>query len=207
MTREEVITYLKTELQFDVKSIGLLDLYVDELLKFNKQYNLISRSTESIVWDRHILDSAQTIKFINPAKNLKICDLGAGAGLPGLIIAIYGYKLGFHVKLYEKSSIKCRFLKNLINKLKIDNVIVENINVYDIKIRSDYVVTRAFKKLSEVLSISREIVSTSHKLILLKGKGAEEEIKKVNFVNNYKFEVKKSITDPESKILIFDVKK
>jgi len=44
-------------------------------------------------------------------------------------------------------------------------------------------------------------------LILLKGKGAEEEIKKMNFGNNYKFEVKKSITDPESKILIFDVKK
>ncbi len=137
MTREEVITYLKTELQFDVKSIGLLDLYVDELLKFNKQYNLISKSTESIVWDRHILDSAQTIKFINPTKNLKICDLGTGAGLPGLIIAIYGYKLGFHVKLCEKSSVKCKFLNNLVNKLKIDNVIVENINVYDISISAD----------------------------------------------------------------------
>ena len=113
MTREEVITYLKTEFQFDVKSISLLDLYVDELLKFNKQYNLISKSTENIVWDRHILDSAQTIKFINPAKNLKICDLGTGAGLPGLIIAIYGYKIGFHVKLYEKSSVKCIFLIKL----------------------------------------------------------------------------------------------
>ena len=207
MTREEVITYLKTELQFDVKSISLLDLYVDELLKFNKQYNLISKSTESIVWDRHILDSAQIIKFIKSEKNIKICDLGTGAGLPGLIIAIYGYKLGFHVKLYEKSSIKCKFLKNLINKLKIDNVVVENVNVYDISIRADYVVTRAFKKISEVLSISREIVSTSHKLILLKGKSAEEEIKKMNLVNNYKFEVKKSITDLESKILIFEVKK
>jgi len=207
MKREEVITYLKTELQFDVKSIGLLDLYVDELLNFNKQYNLISKSTESIVWDRHILDSAQTIKFINPSKNLKICDLGSGAGLPGLIIAIYGYKIGFHVKLYEKSSIKCKFLNNIITKLKINNIIVENINLYDTSIKADYVVTRAFKKLSEVLSISREIISTSHKLILLKGKGAEEEIKKVNFGNNYKFEVKKSITDPESKILIFDVKK
>jgi len=207
MKREEVITYLKTELQFDVKSIALLDVYVDELLKFNKQYNLISKSTESTVWDRHVLDSAQTIKFINPSKKLKICDLGTGAGLPGLIIAIYGYKLGFHVKLYEKSSVKCKFLNNLINKLKIDNVVVENINVYDISISADLVVTRAFKKLSEVLSISREIISTSHKLILLKGKGAEEEIKKVNFGNNYKLEVKKSITDPESKILIFDVKK
>jgi len=207
MKREEVITYLKTELQFDVKSIALLDVYVDELLKFNKQYNLISKSTESTVWDRHVLDSAQTIKFINPSKKLKICDLGTGAGLPGLIIAIYGYKLGFHVKLYEKSSVKCKFLNNLINKLKIDNVVVENINVYDISISADLVVIRAFKKLSEVLSISREIISTSHKLILLKGKGAEEEIKKVNFGNNYKLEVKKSITDPESKILIFDVKK
>jgi len=207
MKREEVITYLKTELQFDVKSIALLDVYVDELLKFNKQYNLISKSTESTVWDRHVLDSAQTIKFINPSKKLKICDLGTGAGLPGLIIAIYGYKLGFHVKLYEKSSVKCKFLNNLINKLKIDNVVVENINVYDISISADLVVTRAFKKLSEVLSISREIISTSHKLILLKGKGAEEEIKKVNFGNNYKLEVKKSVTDPESKILIFDVKK
>ena len=72
MTKEEVITYLKTELQFDVKSIGLLDLYVDELLMFNKQYNLISKSTEIIVWDRqptpalHHVHSVRVFLYIIP---------------------------------------------------------------------------------------------------------------------------------------------
>jgi 16S rRNA G527 N7-methylase RsmG len=69
------------------------------------------------------------------------------------------------------------------------------------------VVSRAFKKLDEHIRISREIVKVNHKLIILKGRSAEEEIKKLNKDLNYSYSLEKSITSPDSKIVIIEFKK
>jgi 16S rRNA G527 N7-methylase RsmG len=68
-------------------------------------------------------------------------------------------------------------------------------------------VSRAFKKLEEHIRISREIIKVSHKLIILKGKKAEEEIKKLNNNFNYRYSLEKSITSPDSKIIIVNFEK
>ena len=77
------------------------------ILKF---YNLISKSTESSIWFRHILDSAQLIKHINMKNSTHLSDFGSGGGFPGIILAIYNKNPDFHVKLYEKSAVKREFL-------------------------------------------------------------------------------------------------
>ena len=74
-------------------------------------------------------------------------------------------------------------------------------------IDSDYVVSRAFKKLEEVLRISREIIGVNHKLIILKGKNAENEINKLHQPLSFIYNLERSVTDRDSKILIADVKK
>jgi 16S rRNA G527 N7-methylase RsmG len=74
-------------------------------------------------------------------------------------------------------------------------------------ITSQYVVSRAFKKLNELIRISREIIKVNHKLIILKGKNAEIEIKNLQPELNYRYDLKESITDKDSKILIIDIKK
>ena len=72
------------------------------LIQYNKNYNLISKSTEKSVWVRHILDSAQLIKFLDPLKQKNIADFGSGAGFPGLIIAFYNENIMLLVNyLYE----------------------------------------------------------------------------------------------------------
>ena len=81
------------------------------MIKFNSKYNLIAKSTEKTLWTRHILDSAQIIKFIENKKDLKIIDFGSGAGFPGIIVSIFDLKNTFHVKLFEKSPVKRFFLK------------------------------------------------------------------------------------------------
>ena len=75
------------------------------------------------------------------------------------------------------------------------------------EINSEYFVFRAFKKLGEIMRISREIVKVNHKLIILKGKNAKNEINKLQLPSNFIYNLEDSITDPDSKILVVDVKK
>jgi 16S rRNA G527 N7-methylase RsmG len=110
------------------------------------------------------------------------------------------------VKLYEKSRVKVKFLNLICEKFNIRAEIYEN-DYKSHNISSNYVISRAFKKLEEHIRISREIIKVSHKLIILKGKSAEEEIKKLNNNYNYIYNLEKSITSPESKIVIVDIKK
>ena len=204
MNKEEVQSELLNKLNFSPDDINKLTLFHEELLKFNKKYNLISKSTEAHIWDRHILDSAQIVKYLSFEDDKSLSDMGSGAGLPGIILGIFNNNPKFHVKLYEKSNIKCDFLENIKNKLNIECDIYGRYQ--DEEIHSEYIVSRAFKQLSEVLRISREIVKVNHKLIILKGKNAENEIKKLHQPLEFMYKLEKSITDINSKILIIDVK-
>ena len=201
----KVIEILKNELGFSDYSIKKLKKFHNYLLEYNKRYNLISKNTEKSIWIRHILDSAQIIKFLDTSKDLNIVDFGSGAGFPGLIIAIYNENVGFHVKLYEKSPVKRAFLKNIKKELDIKNIDIEN-DVYGKEIVADVIVCRAFKKLEEILRISREIVKKPHKFIILKGKNAQSEINNVSLGSNYSYKLEKSITDDDSKIIIVNLK-
>ena len=206
MNELKVIEILKNDLGFSDSSIIKLKKFHDYLLEYNKRYNLISKNTEKSIWIRHILDSSQIIKLIDQLEDHNIADFGSGAGFPGLIIALYYENVRFHVKLYEKSPVKRAFLVNIKEKLDIKNLEIEN-DVYEQKqIITDVIVCRAFKKLEEILKISREIVKKPHKLIILKGKNAQSEINNVSLASNYSYKIEKSITDHDSRIIIVDVK-
>jgi 16S rRNA (guanine527-N7)-methyltransferase len=205
MNKEEVHAELTNKLNFSADDLNKLSIFHDELLRFNKKYNLISKSTESQIWIRHILDSAQIVKYIGFEDNNSLSDMGSGGGFPGIILSIYNKNPKFHVKLFEKSNIKCDFLENIKNKL---NLRFDVFGRYqDENISSDYVVSRAFKQLDEILRISRETIKVNHKLIVLKGKNAENEINKLLQPLEFMYKLEKSITDTNSRILIVDVKK
>ena len=160
---------LLKDLNFDASKIKKLDNFVKKLLIYNKKHNFISKNTENQIWDRHILDSAQLIKFIDDKNCSGIADLGTGGGFPGIILAIYFQNFNFHVKLYEKSPVKSAFLINISNILGLDCKIICN-DVNSVKIDSNYIVCRAFRKLRYILNISRENCVKTHKIIVLKGK-------------------------------------
>ena len=87
MQQLEVINILKKSLNFSDQSIEKLKKLANLVLKENQNYNLIAKSTENQIWDRHILDSAQLVKFIDFNVN-SAADLGTGAGFPGLVVEI-----------------------------------------------------------------------------------------------------------------------
>ena len=205
MNKEEAHLQLTKTLKFTSEDIARLSLFHDELLKFNKKYNLISKSTEKSIWDRHILDSAQLVTYIDFNSEGSLSDMGSGAGFPGLVLAIFNKNPKFHVKLFEKSNVKCDFLENVRNKLKIDYDVFGKYQEEELD--SKYIISRAFKKLEEILRISREIVKVNHKLIILKGKSAREEINKLQQPLEFMYKLENSLTDHNSKVLIVDVKK
>ena len=204
MQEKEVINILQKQLNFTSKSIVALKMFVDALINENKKHNFISKSTEANIWHRHVLDSAQLVKFIDFSRG-SLSDLGSGAGFPGLVLAIFNSNKDFHVKLYEKSPVKRAFLKEVINNLSI-NVEIKG-NIYEEIVDSDYIVSRAFKKLEVLIQVSREIVKKSHKIIVLKGQNAQKDLKKAFKREKYNYKLEYSITNKESKIIIVDIKK
>jgi len=204
MQDKEVINILQNQLNFPPKSIVKLKLFIDSLISANKKHNFISKSTEVDIWHRHILDSAQLVKFVNFSKG-SLSDLGSGAGFPGLVLAIFNNSKDFHVKLYEKSPVKRAFLQKNINKLSIKAEIKGNI--YEEIIDSEYIVSRAFKKMELIIQVSREIVKKSHKLIVLKGQNAQQDLKKALKNQKYTYKLENSLTNRDSKIIIVDIKK
>ena len=204
MQEKEVISSLKNQLNYTEKNIFDIKIFINELLKANKRHNFISKSTEKLIWHRHILDSAQLVKFINFSKG-SLSDLGSGAGFPGLVLALFNKNKDFHVKLYEKSPVKRAFLKDISDRLSLKIEIYGN--VYEEPIESEYLVCRAFKKLEAIIQVSREIVKNSHKLIILKGQNAQEDLKKAFNKEKYDYKLENSITNEESKIIIVDFKK
>ena len=200
MNEVEAKQILKKDLNFSENNINNLEIFRIMLIEYNAKYNLISKSTENSIWSRHILDSAQLLKYFNVSSGGVLADLGSGAGFPGLVLAIFIKNPQFHVKLIEKSPIKREFLNNVVTKLNIDVEILDN--VYEAKINADIIVARAFKKLDQIINISREKMKKPHKIIILKGKNAQFEINNVSLPSNYSYKLENSITSVDSKILI-----
>ena len=204
MQDKEVISILQNQLNYSEKNISDIKIFINELLRANKKHNFISKNTENVIWHRHILDSAQLVKFIDFSKS-SLSDLGSGAGFPGLILAIFNKNKHFHVKLYEKSPVKRAFLRYINDRLSLKVEILGN--VYEDYIDTDYIVSRAFKKLEAIIQVSREIAEKSHKLIVLKGQNAQEDLKKAFNKEKYDYKLENSITNKDSKIIIVDFKK
>ena len=203
MQQFEVINILKKDLNFTHQSIEKIKEFINLVLKENKRHNLIAKSTENQIWARHVLDSAQLVKFIDFNSN-SLADLGTGAGFPGLIVEIFKKNKAFHVKLYEKSPVKRNFLLRVIKELRLNAEVLGDIR--DEKLDTDIIICRAFKKLDHVIQVSREIAKKPHKLIILKGQNAQKEINKSFKNKKFAYKLEKSITNIDSKIILMNIR-
>ena len=202
MHKLEVIKILKKDLNFTDRSIEKLNKFTNLVLNENKKHNLISKSTESQIWMRHILDSAQLVRFIDFSSN-SLADLGTGAGFPGLVLDIYNKNKDFHVKLYEKSPVKREFLNKVISELGLNAEVLGDIRQEEID--TDIIVCRAFKKIDKIIQVSREIAKKPHKLMILKGQNAQEDLKNSLKTERYPYKLENSMTNKNSKIVLMEI--
>ena len=183
--------------------------YSSLILSRNKKINLIGRETEKIVRHRHIIDSAQIHDFID--KNEKICtDIGSGSGLPGIVLAIImkHKKISMKFNLYEKSFRKAEFLNEVINKFNLNAEVFQK-NIFEEKnLVTDTLVSRAFKPLPTILDLVSNNFKKSNSIILFLGRSGKEHLSNCMRTWNFEYKEKKSLTNPESKIIkIYNLKK
>ncbi len=170
----------------------------------NREINIISKknSEKAAIRQRHIIDSAQIVDFVNLNSNT-ISDLGSGGGMPGLIIAIIMKKLknSMKIKLYEKSYHKCVFLKEVSNKLNLNTEIIQE-DIFKIKnIETGTIMSRAFKPMPIILDLVQKNFSKYKNIILFMGKSGRKILKDSLKVWNLDYEEKKSLTSKDSFLL------
>jgi len=199
--------------KFNVSRETCIDFerFISLIIEKNKEINIISRKNDkiSIIRERHIIDSAQAIDFIDLNDN--ICsDLGTGAGLPGIVLAIMMKNLNQSMKfiLYEKSHLKSAFLKSVSNKLNLNTEVIEG-NIFEKNnLRSDIVIGRAFKPLPVVLELMSKNFSKFKNLILFMGKNGKQTLNDAFKVWNFEYKEKMSLTSKDSFLInIKNIKK
>tara|TARA_B100000780_G_scaffold203632_1_gene144532 strand:- start:139 stop:780 length:642 start_codon:yes stop_codon:yes gene_type:complete len=187
------------------------EIFVDMLQKKNEQLNIISKDSakNEIIRERHIVDSAQIIDFIDLNSN-KITDIGSGGGMPGIIISIMLKNIRNNAKiyLYEKSHHKSAFLRNVSRDLKLNTEIMQQ-NIFEAQnLESGTIMARAFKPLPLILDLVYKNFDTYKNLILFMGKNGERILEETLKIWDFDFEKKKSITSKDSFLLnIRNIKK
>jgi 16S rRNA (guanine527-N7)-methyltransferase len=180
------------------------ELFISMILEKNKEINIISHETakNEVIRERHIIDSAQIIDFVDLNSNTTT-DLGSGGGMPGIIIAIMlkNLKIKMNVHLYEKSYHKSHFLKEVSEKLNLNTKIFQK-NIFETKnIETGTIMSRAFKPMPVVLELVYENFSKYKNLIFFMGKNGKKIFEKSK--NNWELEYieKKSLTNEDSFLL------
>ena len=151
--------------------------YYEFLISENKLYNLTSITDRDEVYIKHFEDSLAVEKAINLNEVETICDVGSGAGFPGIPLKIK-YP---HLKLtiIEPTHKRCQFLEKLVLKLELDNVIIINDraeNIKDLRESFDIVVARAVASLTILLELCVPLVKVNGNFLALKGRNYKSEV-------------------------------
>ena len=179
-----------------------LDKFCQIIIDKNREINLISKQSEGIAKERHIIDSAQIIDLIN--LNRLICtDIGSGSGLPGIVLAIImkHKKSDMKFVLYEKSFHKSNFLKEVSKKFNLNVEVLQKDIFEEENLCSDIIVARAFKPLPVILDLIHNNFKSFKEVIIFLGKNGKEILREVMSKWKFELEQKKSITSDESVII------
>jgi len=190
------------ELNVSRETLSILNKYKELVISENNKINLISAKSASEFTERHIIDCAQAIDFID--KNNKICtDLGTGAGLPGIVLAILLRERNIDIKmnLYEKSYRKSIFLKSVSRELKLETEIFQRDVFSEKNLVTGTILARAFKPLPVILELIEKNFKKYTNLIIFMGKNGKQVLKST--IKEWKFEYKEkeSLTNKGSFLL------
>jgi 16S rRNA (guanine527-N7)-methyltransferase len=174
-----------------------LEAYVALLREQSERQNLVSASTLGQLWARHILDSAQLVRF-EPHGGASWVDIGSGAGLPGIVIACL---VDGPVTLIEPRRLRAEFLHKAAESLRLTVTIV-GAKVQCAHGKYDVITARAVTALPQLLEISAHLSTRKTLWLLPKGRSAERELAAAQQAWQGAFHVERSVTDAESLIVV-----
>ena len=187
------------------ESFSDLEIFVDLLLHWQKSINLISGSTVSDVWHRHIADSLQLLPLVSH-ETRTVLDLGSGAGLPGMVLAIaLKCRSPVSVHLVESNSKKAAFLREAArvtsSPVRVHATRIESLDSAALQIVPDVITARALAPLRLLLEYCEQVVENRPVALLPKGREVADELTTASKYWNIAYDLHPSLTDSEACIL------
>ena len=180
-------------------AIADLDHYRRLLEDGNEVMNLVGPASLPDFWNRHALDSAQLLELAREARVW--ADLGAGAGLPGVVLAILLKETpGAKVWLIDSQAKRCRFLDQVVSALSLPAEVI-NARAESLSIKADIVTARACAPLDRLLQFAQPYRQKGAEALFLKGERAEDEIAEARLSHRFDVDVLPSASDPRGRIL------
>jgi 16S rRNA (guanine527-N7)-methyltransferase len=181
------------------ETVALLEAYVERLKAANAVQNLVAASTLDHIWDRHILDSAQLVRF-EPRAGASWVDIGSGAGLPGIVIAAL---VEGPVMLVEPRRLRAAFLDGTVGALGLAHrVTIQASKIENVRGSFDVITARAVAPLDRLLAMGLHLAHSGTIWALPKGRNANSELAEAR--RSWQCEIRReaSCTDPQATILV-----
>ena len=176
-----------------------LGTLIERLTAANAVMNLVGPDTIPDVWNRHIFDSAQLLDLVDEAATW--ADLGAGAGFPGLVLAILlKERADSHIWLVDSLGKRCRFLQEVVDALSLRATVV-NGRAEDQRIKVDVVTARALAPMDRLLGYAQPYLQRGAQGLFLKGEKAEVELIEARKVWQFDSSLSVSRSDPRGRIV------
>ena len=174
------------------KPNDLIKIFIKEILKFNKAHNIVGRFSEEEIVSSDILDCETILEHINPSQ--KVLDIGSGAGLPGLIVAINQPKT--QITMSEKNKKKAYFIRKMIRTLQLTNAtILDKATTpnFITEKKFDVITARALATAPTIIKMSHHLLNKGGKFVLMKGalEKINEEVAQLDN-NKYSYTIHKT---------------
>lgn len=183
------------------ETLARLELWLARLREWQARINLVGASTLDDPWRRHVLDSAQLLRFLPPGCR-RLVDLGSGAGLPGLILAILGVP---EVHLVESDRRKAAFLLDCKGRLGLTGVVVHAVRAEALEpFVADAVTVRALAPLERLLPLARRFAGSQTRFLFLKGREVDSELTAAERSWKMTARLYPSLTAAEGRVLVIE---
>lgn len=200
MTEDDARQWLTDVLHVSRETMDRLDRYRELVIAGAEEQNLIARSTFDVFWTRHIVDSAQLMPLSEDAPSGAWLDLGSGAGMPAIVVALLTER---PVHMVEERKGRVNFLNRVVDELGLTHAKVFGCKVQALNHEPAAVISaRAFAPLPKLFELAHKFSTQKSLWLLPKGRSAQDEL--ANARQNWQgvFHVKQSLTDPDAAILV-----
>ena len=180
------------------ETIAALEHFEALLIAENDQQNLVSKSTIDDLWNRHVVDSAQLLRHA-PADAAWV-DIGSGAGIPGIILAILGVR---EIRLVEPRRLRVEFLRRCAAELGLEkSVSVEGVSIAHVAGTADVITARAVASVDKLFTLAGHVANLRTLWVLPKGRSGHKELAEAEVNWQGRFWTEPSVTDPGAVIVL-----
>ena len=183
----------------DTRALADIETFRAQLEETNRSLNLVADSTLPSFWSRHALDSAQLLTLAPEARTW--ADLGAGAGFPGVVLAILLKQTpGARVHLIDSVAKRCRFLQDIVTRLDLPAT-VHNARAESLALAVDVVTARACAPMSKLFGFAYPYLHAGAEGWFLKGENVEVELDEARKTWRFDAELISSLSDPRGRVV------